>query len=194
MIELTRFGGLAMSASAATAFATTTFREHLARVLALIGAATLGLTGLALAQVTTMSSTVNGVSTGPGRISRTIIDAQPNGKTQSTNYPVGYTITPGRTPPRIGPGSRVCLTPIPGSPGFKAYFSPGYTTNNVRLTKQANTTFTASAESNTAPSVSFQPRTLTVEDAPMASPWLLSSLLAGFTTLGWWMRRRRRIA
>jgi len=177
-----------------TASATTAFRKQLARILALTGAATLGLSALALAQTTTLSSTINGTSSGPGRISRTIIDAQPNGKTQSTNYPVGYTITPGQTPAQIALGYRDSLNAYLGSAGFKAYFSPTYTTNNVRLTKQANTTFTATAENNTAPSVTFQPRTLNVEDAPMTSPWLLPSLLAGFTTLGWWMRRRRRIA
>jgi hypothetical protein len=178
-----------------TASATTSFRRQLARILALAGAATLGCVTLALAQPgTTLSSTINGTASGAGRISRTIIDAQPNGKTQSTNYPVGYTSTNGQTPAQIAQGYRDSLNVYLGSAGFKAYFSPTYTTNNVRLTKQANTTFTATAETNTAPSVTFQPRTLTVEDAPMASPWLLASLLAGFTTLAWWMRRRRRTA
>jgi hypothetical protein len=187
MIELTRFGGLAMTAS-------TSSGRRIARALALAGAATLGLTALALAQTTTTSSTITGTSSGVGRISRTIIDAQPNGKTQSTNYPVGYTISPGQTPAQIALGYRDSLNAYLGSAGFKAYFSPTYTNNNVRLTKSANTTFTTTAETNTAPGVTFQPRTLNVEDAPIASPWLIASWLASFTALAWWMRRRRRIA
>jgi len=195
MIELTRFGGLAMTASAATAFATTRFRKHLARVLALAGAATLGCVTLALADTgTTTSSTLNGVVATPGRIARTIIDAQPNGKTQSVSYPVGYTVTNGQTPTQVALGYRDSLNAYLGGAGFKAYFSPSYTTNNVRLTKITNGTFFASAESTTAGGVAFTHRNLNVEDAPIASPWLIASWLASFTALAWWMRRRRRIA
>jgi hypothetical protein len=192
MIELTRFGGLAMTASATT-FATT-FRRHFAPVLALVGAAALGCASLALAQSTTSSSTINGTVAGPGRIARTIIDAQPNGKVQSVNYPVGYTVTNGQTPAQVALGYRDSLNAYLGGAGFRAYFSPGYTTNNVRLTKITNGTFFATAESTTAGGVAFTHRNLNVEDAPIASPWLFASLLAGFTTLAWRTRRRRRTA
>jgi hypothetical protein len=189
MIELTRFGGLAMTSSATTAF-----RRNFARVLALVGAAALGCASLALAQGTTSSSTINGTVSSPGRIARTIIDAQPNGKVQSVNYPVGYTVTNGQTPAQVALGYRDSLNAYLGGAGFRAYFSPSYTTNNVRLTKVTNGSFFATAESTTAGGVAFTHRNLNVEDAPIASPWLFASLLAGFTTLAWWTRRRRRTA
>jgi len=168
--------------------------RHFARVVALVGAATLACAALAFAQSTTSSSTVTGttVST-PGRISRTIIDLDPSGKTQATNYPVGYTVTFGQTPAQVALGYRDSLNVYLGSVGYKAYFSPTYTNNNVRLTKVNNTGFNTTAETNTSVGVGFGARALTVEDAPIASPWLLTSLIPGFATFAWWTRRRRRI-
>lgn len=165
----------------------------LAPVAALVGVMTLVSVTVALAQ-TTVSSTVNGTATTSGRISRTIIDTEPNGKTQSISYPVGYTFTNGQSASSIALGYRDSLNAYLGAAGFRAYFSPTYTNNNVRLTKASNINFTTTAEATSGSGVSFAARTLTVEDAPIGSPWSFTALGLSFTALAWWMRRRRRTA
>ena len=59
-------------------------------------------------------------------------------------------MTNGQTPAQVALGYRDSLNAYLGGAGFRAYFSPGYTTNNVRLTKITNGTFFATAESTTA--------------------------------------------
>ena len=168
---------------------------RITRAMALAGLASLCWTAFALAQTTTDVTKVSGTSTGTGRILRTIIDAQPNSQGDGilATHSAGCTVTPGMTASQIAAAYRDSLNFYLTSVGYKAYFSPAYSTTDVRLTRASNQNFTSS-EVNPVPGNTTTPRALTVEDAPIASPTALALLLAGFTTLAWWARRRRRLA
>jgi hypothetical protein len=164
------------------------------RTIALACIASLLCAATAMAQTTEVQK-VAGASTGSGKISRTIIDTQPNGPQdgiQST-YTMTCTVPSGLTQSQIATMYRDSLNFYLASGNFKAYLSPSYSTNDVRLTKTVNTPWSFSLQSNTIPGNTTVARPLNVEDAPLASPATLAMLGLALTGMAWWARRRRRL-
>lgn len=168
--------------------------RHCIRNTALAGVAALVCATTALAQTSTVT-TISGTSTGTGKLTRSIIDLQPNGPQDGiqSSYFASCTVGSGKTASQVAAMYIDSLNFYLNSGGFKAYLSPPYSTTNVRLTKVTNTPFSVT-DGNTIPGIAATPRALNVEDAPLASPATLAMLGMGLAGIAWWARRRRRFA
>jgi hypothetical protein len=172
---------------------------HLGILMSAVAAVSLA-SGVAFAQSSgSGAARFSGIATGPGTISRTITDTQPNapgvgyGVVRVTGGTISVPVTNGQTAATIGQNFRTAASSVLGAGYSGVTTAPGSIPDPARIKIVRQTgTYAVSADGNTAPGITFTSvDPFTVQDAPALSPVGLGFLVGALPALAFWRRRRK---